>query len=83
MRLMQRRHMLKQSQFALICFNKIGKMLKQIIIDKDICNNWKKLGDKTGAQEGWFEAFFCFSSLLQHPTLGGFRCFKEISIKTT
>ena len=57
MRLMQRRHMLKQSQFALICFNKIGKMLKQIIIDKDICNNWKKLGDKTGYLEACLKQF--------------------------
>lgn len=38
------------------CFNKIRKMLKQIRIDGDSFNNWKKLGDKTGLFRGLVEA---------------------------
>lgn len=30
-----------------ICFNKIGKMLKQMRMARESFNKWKKLGDKT------------------------------------
>ena len=51
---------LKQLELQKICFNKNEKMLKQIRIVEDICNNWYKLGDKSAVFQGYVEANLIF-----------------------
>ena len=57
---------LKHLKYKRNCFNKIRKMLKQIRINQNNYNNWKKLGDKTGVFGGVFEAIWFFNWFLQH-----------------
>ena len=57
---------LKHSQYKRNCCNRIAELLKQLLFAKDIFNNWKNLGDKTGVLEDLFEAIFGFLWLLQN-----------------